>query len=305
MDRSNLAALTVFAEVAATRSFRAAARSLGLSPSAVSHSITKLERQLGIRLLARSTRSVSPTVEGQQLLERVRPAFTLIDDAVAELDHAHGVPAGQIRITLPRIAAHILIGPRIGDFARAFPHVILELSVDDSLVDIVATQFDAGIRLGESLANGMIAVRAGGQQRLVAVATPDLLAVRGTPKHPHDLIAYPCLRSRMPDRSLHIWEFERDGEEINVSVQGTIIVNDDILLMQAVRSGAGIGFVFQDLALAEIKDGRLVRLLDEWTPAFPGFYIYYSSRRHIRPALRAFLDYFGGPTNSLARRLRI
>jgi DNA-binding transcriptional LysR family regulator len=294
MDRSNLAALTVFAEVAATRSFRAAARSLGLSPSAVSHSITKLERQLGIRLLARSTRSVAPTVEGHQLLERVRPAFALIDDAVDELDHGRGVPAGQVRITLPRIAAHALIGPRIGDFARAFPQVVLELSVDDALVDIVSAQFDAGIRLGESLANGMIAIRAGGQQRLVAVATPDFLKARGRPRHPRDLIGYPCLRSRMPDGGLHIWEFERNGEQVNVSAQGTLIVNDDLLLMQAVRSSAGIGFVFEDLARTEIDDGHLVRLLDGWTPPFPGFYIYYSSRRYVRPALRAFLDYFGG-----------
>lgn len=293
MLRSDLSALTIFAEVAVAKSFRAAARSLGLSPSAVSHAISKLERQLGTRLLARTTRSVAPTVEGQRLLERIRPAFALIDDAVAELDQANGMPTGHLRVTLPRIAADVLFGDRIGDFTRAFPDIVLEMSVDDSLIDIVAEQFDAGIRLGENLANDMIAIRIGGQQRLVPVATPGLVKAFGAPKHPQDLFGYPCLRSRMADGSLYVWEFERDEEQVNISVQGSVIVNDDQLLLQAVRSGAGVGFIFEDLAHADIIAGRLVRLLDAWTPTFPGFYIYYPSRQHMRPAFRAFLDFFG------------
>ena len=293
MPRENLAALSVLATVAARRSFRAAARDLGLSPSAVSHAIASLEARIGARLLARTTRSVAPTEAGQALLAQLRPALAEIDAAVARAAESGARPSGLVRITVPRSAVEPLFLPRLAAFAEAYPEITLELHGDDGLIDIVAAGYDAGLRFGESLEADMVAVRFGPRkQRMVVVAAPSLLAARGTPKHPRDLVDYPCLAIRFPAGRLYRWELEKDGEAIEVAVKGPLILNDNRLVLEAAIAGVGLGFVLEETALAALARGDVVRVLDDWCPPFPGFFLYYPSRRQMRPALRALIDFF-------------
>ena len=295
MPREDLAALSVFAAVASCRSFRAAARELGLSPSAVSHAVAGLEARLGTRLLARTTRSVAPTEAGQTLLAQLKPALAEIDGAVARASESGSTPSGLLRITVPRGAVQPLLLPRVAAFARAYPDITLELHGDDGLVDIVAQGFDAGLRFGESLDKDMVAVRFGPrQQRMVAVATPTFLAAHGTPAHPRDLVGIPCIALRFPGGALYKWELEKGGEAIEVAVDGPLILNDNRLVLEAACAGIGLGFVLEHTVRDEIARGDLTRVLDDWCPPFPGFFLYYPSRRQMRPALRAFIDFFRG-----------
>ncbi|WP_119269828.1 LysR family transcriptional regulator [Taklimakanibacter deserti] len=290
MKRSDLAGLTLFAEVVVHGGFRGAAKAIGISPSAVSHGIANLEKRLGVRLLNRTTRSIAPTDAGIGLLARLGPALRDIDAALAGLSDVGDEPAGVLRLTLPQSAADFLLIPHLTSFHERFPGITLDLHVDNSFTDIVAHNFDAGIRLGESLEQDMIAVRIGGDLRSVIVATPGYLASKGIPQSPADLQHHNCIGLRFP-RGLYQWELAQDGKEIEVAVEGSLILNDGNLVVEAAKSGLGLAYVFEDRVREDLAAGRLVRVLEDCCPAYPGFFVYYPRQRQMRPALRAFIDF--------------
>lgn len=292
MNRTHLSQLAVLATVAQCGSFRGAARELAIAPSAVSHAVSSLEAQLGVRLLARSTRSVAPTEAGAQLLERLRPALSEIDLALETAIEARDRPAGNLRLTVPRTAAHLTLTPRFGAFASAYPDIVLEIVIEDRFTDVVEGGFDAGVRLGESLQRDMIAVRIGPNLRGAVVGAPSYFATMPRPSHPHDLADHRCIRFRFSSGILYRWEFEKDGEEIGFAAHGPLILDEDHLIAQAAVDGAGLAFVFEDYVRAPLADGRLIRVLEDWCPTFDGFFVYYPSHRQMRPALRAFVDFF-------------
>lgn len=292
MNRAHLSQLAVLATVAQCGSFRGAARELAIAPSAVSHAISTLEARLGVRLLARSTRSVAPTEEGAQLLERLRPALSEIDLALESAVEARDRPAGNLRLTVPRTAAHLALTPRLGAFAAAYPDIVLEIVIEDRFTDVVEGGFDAGVRLSESLQRDMIAVRIGPDIRGAVVGAPSYFRNMPKPRHPNDLADHRCLRFRFSSGILYRWEFEKDGEEIELAVQGPLILDEDYLIANAAIDGAGLAFLFEDYVREAIADGRLIRVLEDWCQPFDGFFVYYPSRRQMRPALRAFVDFF-------------
>jgi len=291
MRGTDFANLNAFAAVAEHRSFVRAAAHLGITPSALSQTIRQLEERLGVRLLNRTTRSVAPTTAGERLYQRLRPAVDELDAAVAEAASTRERPAGMLRINAPRTAAIRLIAPRLGRFHRDNPGVILDVTVDDALTDIVAGRFDAGIRLGELLEKDMIAVRLTGELEMMAVASPDYLTRHGTPETPDELHNHACLNWRWPtDGSLYRWEFEEDGREFEIAVQGPIIANDIEVVLQAALQGLGIAYASHEWMEGWLKEGKLVRVLERYSPKFPGVYLYHPSRRQQPPALRAFID---------------
>ncbi|RWB01155.1 LysR family transcriptional regulator [Mesorhizobium sp.] len=292
MKRTHLSQLAVLATVAQCGSFRGAAKELAIAPSAVSHAVSSLEARLGVRLLARSTRSVAPTEEGAQLLERLRPALSEIDLALESAVEARDRPAGNLRLTVPRTAAHLALTPRLGAFASAYPDIVLEIVIEDRFTDVVEGGFDAGVRLGESLQRDMIAVRIGPNLRGAVVGAPSYFATMPRPRHPHDLVGHRCIRFRFSSGILYRWEFEKDGEEIELAVQGPLILDEDHLIANAAADGAGLAFLFEDYVREALATGRLIRVLEDWCPPFDGFFAYYPSRRQMRPALRAFVDFF-------------
>ena len=292
MDRSHLSQLAVLSVVATHGSFRGAARELAIAPSAVSHAISSLEEELGVRLLARTTRSVAPTEAGATLLERLRPALGEIELALEAALETRDRPAGNLRITMPRTAAHLVFAPRVGAFATAFPDITLELVIEDRFADVVAGGFDAGVRLGESLQPDMIAVRIGPAIRGAVVGAPAYFETMPRPAHPRDLAGHRCIRFRFSSGIVYRWEFEKGGEAIELSVDGPLILGEDRLVVEAAISGAGLAFVFEEHAAAAIADGRLIRVMEDWCLPFDGFHLYYPSRRQMRPALRAFIDFF-------------
>jgi DNA-binding transcriptional LysR family regulator len=291
MRGTDFANLNAFAAVVEHRSFVRAAAHLGITPSALSQTIRQLEERLGVRLLNRTTRSVAPTAAGERLYQRLRPAVDELDAAVTEAVSTRDRPAGMLRINAPRTAVMGLIAPRLGRFYRDNPGVILDVTVDDALTDIVAGRFDAGLRLGELLEKDMIAVRLTGEMEMMAVASADYLARHGTPETPDELHSHACLNWRWPtDGSLYRWEFEEDGREYEISVNGPIIANDIELVLQAALQGIGIAYTSHEWIEGWLKDGKLVRVLERYSPKFPGIYLYHPSRRQQPPALRAFID---------------
>ncbi|MER9682198.1 LysR substrate-binding domain-containing protein [Mesorhizobium sp. M0184] len=292
MKRTHLSQLAVLATVAQCGSFRGAAKELAIAPSAVSHAVSSLEARLGVRLLARSTRSVAPTEEGAQLLERLRPALSEIDLALESAIEARDRPAGNLRLTVPRTAAHLALTPRLSAFAAAYPDIVLEIVIEDRFTDVVEGGFDAGVRLGESLQRDMIAVRIGPDLRGAVVGAPAYFETMPKPQHPRDLAAHRCIRFRFSSGILYRWEFEQNGEEIEIAVQGPLILDEDHLIANAAVDGAGLAFVFEDYVRDALVAGKLVRVLEDWCPRFDGFFVYYPSRRQMRPALRAFVDFF-------------
>ncbi|TIS89481.1 LysR family transcriptional regulator [Mesorhizobium sp.] len=292
MNRAHLSQLAVLATVAQCGSFRGAAKELGIAPSAVSHAVSSLEARLGVRLLARSTRSVAPTEEGAQLLDRLRPALSEIDLALEAAVEARDRPAGNLRLTVPRTAAHLALTPRLGAFASAYPDIVLEIVIEDRFTDVVEGGFDAGVRLGESLQRDMIAVRIGPDLRGAVVGAPSYFEAMPIPRHPHDLADHRCIRFRFSSGILYRWEFEKDSEEIELAVQGPLILDEDHLIANAAVDGAGLAFLFEDYVRDALAAGKLVRVLEDWCPPFDGFFVYYPSRRQMRPALRAFVDFF-------------
>lgn len=292
MNRTQLAQLAVFAVVARHRNFRRAAEELGIAPSAASHAVAALEEALGIRLLARSTRSVRPTSEGERLLASLAPALAEIEAGLSAIAETGGQPAGPLRITMPRLAAEDLIVPRTGAFLETYPGIELELIMNDRFEDIIDEGFDAGLRLGENLEADMIAVRASGPWRGAIVGAPRYFETHPVPLHPRDLMRHRCIRRRFSSGRFYRWELEKDGKTIDIDVHGPLILSDQSLIRAAALDGAGLAFVFERRVEADIAAGRLLRVLEDWCPPFDGFYIYYPSRRQMRPALRAFVDFF-------------
>lgn len=281
----------LFAAVAQRRSFRAAARDLGLSVSALSHAINGLETALGLRLLDRTTRSVAPTEAGLRLLEGLTPALAAIDEAVETAGQTAAGLSGTIRLTVPRSAAELVLMPIVAGFLSAYPAVAIEMLVEDGLTDIVASGFDAGVRFGETLEQDMIAVPIGRPMRAAIVASPAYLQDRPIPLEPADLRNHRCIGRRFAGGATYRWDFTKDGAALQVAIEGCLTLNDDALTVQAALEGIGIGFAFEAAVEPYLSDGRLVRVLEDWCPEEPGFHLYYTSKRLMRPALRAFIDF--------------
>src|SRR5260221_10783330 len=292
MRGSEFAELKAFAAVGERASFARAADHLGLSASALSQTIRQLEGRLGVRLLNRTTRSVAPTTAGSRLYERIAPVIVEMDAAVADAVASTGRAAGTLRINTLGMAAKKIIAPRLGRFHRAHPDVVLDIVIDDGLSDVVAGRFDAGIRVGERLEKDMIAVRLTPDVRMLAVASPGYLALRGEPKTPADLHHHACINWRFPGSGrIYHWQFERKGKKVEMAVEGPLIANHQDVVVEAALQGLGILYAYDDDRVGEaIARGRLRRVLAGWSLTSPGLYRYYSNRRHPQPALRAFID---------------
>lgn len=292
MRGSEFAELKAFAAVVERASFARAAEHLGLSPSALSQTIRHLEGRLGARLLNRTTRSVAPSAAGEQLYKRIAPLFREMDAAVAEAGEATARVSGTLRINTLGIAAREIISPRLSRFHQAYPDVVLDIVVDDALADIVAGRFDAGIRVGGRLEKDMIAVRLTPDLDIVAVASPDYLARRGSPKSPAELHDHACINWRLQmDGRPYRWEFEKRGKRLEVPVDGPVVTNHADVGIAAALNGLGIAYHFERDGLAEhLAQGRLVRLLADWSITRPGLFLYYPNRQHRPALLGAFID---------------
>ncbi|WP_211442478.1 LysR family transcriptional regulator [Collimonas humicola] len=290
MDKPDLNELDAFASVARHRSFSKAAPECGVSASALSHAMRTLETRLGVRLLNRTTRSVTPTEAGEQLLARLAPALREIGEALDQVNQFRDTPRGSLRLNVPRTAARWLLAPIFARFLAAYPQIRLEVVTDDSLVNIVAQGFDAGIRFGESLARDMIALPMGPPLRLIVVAAPMYAARRGLPRQPQDLKQHACIGRRFPSGVLYAWEFAKDGETLAVTVDGPLLLDDDELMLRAALDGIGLSYLYEEQAREWIAQGRLLRVLDDWCPPMPGFFLYYPSRRQLPTGLRLFIE---------------
>jgi len=291
MKRIDAGDLTPFLAVATHRSFRQAAVELGVTPSALSHSLRALEERLGVRLLNRTTRSVALTEAGERLLGHIRPAFLDIRDAIDDLNAFRGQPMGTLRLNAARQSAHLVLLPLVTRFLRAYPDVRVEVRVDDALSDIVSEGFDAGVRFGERIAADMIAVPLGPRQCSAVIASPEFLERHAAPRTPLELRGLPCIRYRFLGGVVYRWEFERDGEELEVEVDGPLTLSDQELMIDAALAGVGLAYVFEGRVTDLLAQGRLVRVLEDWCPDYPGFFLYYPSRRQLPAALRAFVDF--------------
>lgn len=291
MLRTDLADLAAFAAVAKERSFTRAAARLGVSQSALSHRLRALEERLGVRLLTRTTRSVSPTEAGERLLSTLVPR---LDDIEAELEALTGLkakPAGTVRINTSEQAAQTILWPALAKLLPDYPDIKVELFIESGLVDIVAERFDAGVRLGEQVAKDMIAVPIGPDLRMAAVAAPGYLQRRGSPSTPHDLAHHNCINLRLATLGgLYAWEFEKDGRRLNVRVDGQLTFNRPSQIVEAAEAGFGLGFLLEDHLGEALRQGRLVRVLEDWCPPFSGYHLYYPSRRQQSPALALVVD---------------
>lgn len=291
MKRDELNDLAAFVAVADEESFTRAAARLGMSPSALSHAMKGLEGRLGLRLLARTTRSVRATEAGERLLGTLRPALAEIGAGLAALGAMRDQPAGTVRITAFRYAAVAVLWPALPAFLEAYPDVRVELTIDDGLTDIVAGRYDAGVRFGERVDKDMVAVRVGPDIRTAVVASPAYLARQPPPATPRDLAAHRCINYRYATGGdLYLWEFEEDGRAFQVRVDGPLVVNDGDLILAAALAGQGIGYLFEDQVADHVAAGRLVRVLTAWCVTFPGCHLYYPSRRQTSPALAALVE---------------
>ncbi|WP_018897960.1 LysR family transcriptional regulator [Rhizobium sp. 2MFCol3.1] len=291
MKREDISDLAVFLVVAQQSSFTAAAAQLGLSQSGISHSIRRLEARLGIRLLARTTRSIAPTAAGEKLLEVLAPAFESVDDRMTELLELKDKPAGTIRISLTEHAAETIVWPAVSRLTAAYPDINVELNISNGLVDIVAERFDAGVRLGERVEKDMIAVRIGPKLRMIAFASPDYLARYGVPETPADLTRHRCINMRfVASGGVYAWEFEKDGREIKTRVEGQLTVNNSSLALKAALAGHGIGFLVESAVSSYLEAGSLVQVLDDWCQPFDGYHLYFPAHRAASPAMRLLID---------------
>lgn len=291
MRRDLMDDLATFAVVAQENSFTKAAARLGVSPSALSQSIRLLEERLGVRLLTRTTRSVSATEAGQRLLATVLPRFDEIRAELAQLTIYRDRPVGTVRITASEYAAERLLWPKLAPVLRRYPDIALELSIDQGFRDIAAEGFDAGVRLGESVEKDMIAVRISPDARMVAVATASYFSTCPRPQTPKDLTAHRCINLRLvTSKALYAWEFQKGAEVVRARVEGQVTFNTVNAILQATLDGFGIGFLPEDIVAPHIASGSLVQVLDDWCQPFPGLHLYYPSRRQTSPAFRIILD---------------
>jgi DNA-binding transcriptional LysR family regulator len=288
--RPTLGDLTAFLAVAEHRSFRKAADVLGVSRSALSHAIAALEHSLGARLLNRTTRSVAPTEAGERLLGRLKPVLKDLDQAIDAVADDGGHPSGALRINAGEEAMRLLMEQIVPRFLERYPHVSLDLVTDGSLVDIVEQGFDAGVRLAEAVPQDMVAVPFGDDLRFLAVAAPSYVQASGRPGTPDELRQHRCIRQRLPSGKLYRWEFEKHGQEIAIDVPGVLTLNHTILMIEAAAKGLGIAYVPEPAARQWLSDGRLVSLLEDWSPPIGGLRLYYPGHRHVPSSLRAFID---------------
>jgi DNA-binding transcriptional LysR family regulator len=291
MPRHELNDLLAFVAVARERSFTKAAAQLGVSQSALSHTIRGLEERLGLRLLARTTRSVSPTVAGERLYNSVGPRLAEIEVEVAALSELRDKPSGTVRITAGEHAANAALWPAFAKFLPSHPDIKVEITVDYGLTDIVAERYDAGVRLGEQVAKDMIAVRIGPDLRMAVVGSKSYFERRKRPQTPRDLTAHDCINLRLPTYGgLYTWEFEKNKREINVHVEGQLVFNNIALRLNAARAGLGLAYLPEDLVQADVSAGRLVRVLADWCPPFSGYHLYYPNRRQSSPAFALLVE---------------
>jgi DNA-binding transcriptional LysR family regulator len=291
MRRGDLDDLLVFLAVGKERSFTRAAAKLGVSQSALSHTIRELEARLGLRLLTRTTRSVSPTQVGERLLKIVEPRFEEIDTELAAIRELRAKPAGTIRITATEYAADAILLPKLAKLLRVYPDIKLEITIDYGLTDIVAERYDAGVRSGEQVAKDMIAVRIGPDMRMAVVAAPSYLKTQPEPKKPQDLTDHNCITLRLPSHGgLYAWEFEKAGRQLRVHVDGQITYNTTAQMLNAALAGLGLACVPEGLAQPHLVKGRLKRVLEDWCPPYSGYHLYYPSRRQHSAAFALLVD---------------
>lgn len=291
MDERDLRDLAAFAAVAEARSFRAAARRLNLSVSSLSQRLKDLEARLGARLLNRTTRSVAPTEAGEALLARLRPSLAELENALGAVKQSQSAPAGRLRLNAPPPAIDLVLAAMIPAFLKRYPKIEMEVVPEARLVDIVAGGFDAGVRYEENLARDMVALSLGPATRYVLVAAPHLLKRDGAPKQPRDLVARSCLATRLPSGLTLPWEFQKGGRVVKFTPLGPLASATPALQLQAALVGIGYALMFEAYAAAAIKSGRLISLLEDWLPPFPGPLLYYPSRRQPPPALAAFIAF--------------
>jgi DNA-binding transcriptional LysR family regulator len=291
MIRENINDLFAFVAIAKEQSFTRAAGKLGISQSALSHNIRDLEERLGVRLLTRTTRSVAPTPAGERLLCTLGPAFDGVEAELSALSEFRDKPAGTIRLTTAEHAVDSILMPALTRLMPDYPDIKLEVTVDYGLTDIVAGRYDAGIRLGEQVAKDMIAVRIGPDMRMMVVGTPAYFARRPEPQTPQDLTAHDCINLRFATSGgLYAWEFEKDGRELKVRVEGPLVFNGVTQILNAALAGLGLAFLPEDLVQTHIAEGRLIQALDDWCPYFPGYHLYYPSRRQPTSAFALLVD---------------
>lgn len=291
MPRENFNDLQAFLAVARSRSFTKAAAQLGVSPSALSHSMRGLEERLGIRLLTRTTRSVSPTEAGERLMRNVGPRFDEVEAELAALNELRQKPSGTIRISAGEHAAVTLLWPKLSKALSKFPEVKVEINMEGGLIDIAAQRFDAGVRLGEQVAKDMVSVRIGPDLRFACVGAKSYFAKRAPPKTPQDLVSHSCINLRLPTHGgLWPWEFERNGRELNVRVEGQLTFNNIFQIRDAALEGFGLAYVPEDIVRPHLAKGQLVWVLGEWSPPWSGYHLYYPSRRQASPAFSLVLE---------------
>lgn len=290
MVREDLNILSGFLTVAEERSFTRAATRLGVTPSAMSHAIRGLEERLGVRLLSRTTRSVAPTDAGKQLLARLRPALAEVGEALNEISGITDKPAGRVRLLVPRLAVSSVLAPKLGEFAHDCPDVLLDVTTDDSRMDIVAGGFDAGIHFGEYIQKDMIAVRVSADHRPAIVGSPAYFESHPKPKSPRDLLKHQCINFRHGSAGLYRWEFEKGTKSLSVAVNGPLIVDDLELVLRGAIDGVGLAFLSEHHVLPHIAIGALIRVLEPWCQPYPGFFLYYPSRRQQPAALVALIN---------------
>ena len=291
MRKGDFSELAMFIAVAEEGSFTRAAAKLGLSQSALSYAVRMLEERLKVRLISRTTRSLSLTDAGEKLLHSLRPAFDHIDNEIAQLTALRDKPAGTIRITTFRHAARTVLWPVLLKLLPEYPDIAVEINVDEGLTDIVAGRFDAGIRVGEQIEKDMVAVRVSADIRMAVVGSPTYFANREVPQTPRDLSNHNCVSYRQSaGGGLYAWEFERDGVELEVRVSGTLVINDNEMLVNAALGGLGLVYTFETQVARHVADGRLIRVLEDWCPPFSGYHLYYPSRRQHTPAFAVLVE---------------
>jgi len=291
MDRSDFSTLAALLAVAEERSFTRAAKRLAVSPSAMSHAIRGLEEDSGVRLLSRTTRSVAPTEAGERLLTRLRPALTEVAEALDELSGLRNKPAGRLRLLVPKLAGTDLLAPKLAQFTRNYPDVVLDITADDTRLDIVAGGFDAGIHFGEYIQKDMIAVRVSKDHRAAIVGSPAYFKSHPKPKAPRDLLSQRCINFRHGrGGDVYRWEFEKGRKSLSVAVNGPLIVDDVAIVIRAALDGIGLAFVGEDKVTQHLASGKLIRVLEDWCQPFSGFFLYYPSRRQQPAALSALIE---------------
>jgi DNA-binding transcriptional LysR family regulator len=290
--RDELSVLSAFLTVAEERSFTRAAKQLNISTSGLSHAIRRLEEQIGVRLLTRTTRSVSPTDAGAQLLAHLRPALADIRGTLTTLAGLQTKPVGRVRLVCPRLAAKTVLAPKLGAFVRHYPDVVLDVTTDDSRVDPVAAGFDAAIHFGEYIAQDMVAVRVSRDIRHAIVGALSYFKSHATPTSPRELLSHRCINFRHRGEGVYRWELDKGDESVAIAVSGPLILDDEDLVLQAAIDGAGLGLVAEHRAAPHVAQGELIRVMEDWTPPFPGFFLYYPHRKQQPAALVAVIDTF-------------